>query len=261
MSAARKKGKWVGGCPVLGYDVDRGGGRLVVNEEEAERVRTVFALFEEHGSAPQTLAEIQRRGWRLNSWTCKTGEFHAGGPFTLTGLRRFLTNILYPGAVCHKGQVYPGEHDAILPPGQWERVQSLISQRMVARGGSRNQHHALLNGLLHCECCATPMIYSYAAKGDRKYPYYVCRNAQQKGWAVCPSKSLPAQAIEESVLGRIRQAQGGDADARAWEQMDRERQREVIAGLVERIRYNGATRQISIRLRAPEVVAAQEARA
>jgi hypothetical protein len=32
---------------VLGYDVDPGGGRLVVNEEEAERVRAIFALFEE----------------------------------------------------------------------------------------------------------------------------------------------------------------------------------------------------------------------
>ena len=35
MSAARRKGKWVGGCPVLGYDVDPAGGRLLVNEEEA----------------------------------------------------------------------------------------------------------------------------------------------------------------------------------------------------------------------------------
>src|SRR6266545_1644040 len=34
MAAARKKGKWVGGYPVLGYDVDPGRGRLVVNEEE-----------------------------------------------------------------------------------------------------------------------------------------------------------------------------------------------------------------------------------
>src|SRR5206468_7902649 len=31
MSAARRKGKWVGGTPVLGYDVDPAGGRLVVN--------------------------------------------------------------------------------------------------------------------------------------------------------------------------------------------------------------------------------------
>ena len=28
MSAARRKGKWVGGTPVLGYDVGPGGGRL-----------------------------------------------------------------------------------------------------------------------------------------------------------------------------------------------------------------------------------------
>jgi hypothetical protein len=54
-------------------DVDPGGGRLVVNEEEAERVRAIFALFEEYGSARRTLAEIERRGWRLKSWTLKTG--------------------------------------------------------------------------------------------------------------------------------------------------------------------------------------------
>src|ERR1700675_3242386 len=72
MSAARRKGKWVGGYPVLGYDVDPAGGQLVVNEEEAERVRTIFAVFEEHGAAGLTLAEIERRGWRLKSWTRQT---------------------------------------------------------------------------------------------------------------------------------------------------------------------------------------------
>src|SRR5207248_4166846 len=72
MSAARRKGKWVGGCPVLGYDVDPGGGRLVVNEAEAERVRDIFALFEEHRSVALTLTEIERRGWRLKSWTRKS---------------------------------------------------------------------------------------------------------------------------------------------------------------------------------------------
>jgi hypothetical protein len=121
-----------------------------------------------------------------------------------------------------------GEQAAILLPGQWERVQSLIPQPTLARGGFRSQHQALLNGLLQCECCAAPMVYSYAAKGGRKYPYYVCRNAQQNGWAVCPSKSLPAQAIEESVLRRIGQVPGGIADATPWEQMDRTRQREAI---------------------------------
>jgi site-specific DNA recombinase len=68
----------------------------------------------------------------------------------------------------------------------------------------RTKTLALLTGLLHCECCPTRMVYSYSSKGRRKYPYYVCRNAKQKGWATCPSKSLPARAIEESEVGRIR---------------------------------------------------------
>ena len=102
------------------------------------------------------------------------------------------------------------------------------------------------------------MVYSYAAKGDRKYPYYVCRKAQREGWAGCPSKSLPARAIEASVLGRIRQAEAGIADITAWEQMDRRGQMEAIQALVERVGYNGATRQISIRFRAPEVALAEQ---
>jgi len=207
MSAARRKGKWVGGCPVLGYDVDPAGGRLVVNEEEAARVRTIFALFEEYGSARLALPEIERRGWQLKSWTLKTGQFHAGGPFTLNSLRRLLTNILYTGAIRHKGQSYPGEQAAILSPGTWERVQNLITHRgALAHGRSRNKHLALLSGLLYCDSCGTRMVYSYAGKKDRRYPYYVCLNAQRKGWAVCAGKSLSAGAIEESVLGRIREA-------------------------------------------------------
>ena len=102
------------------------------------------------------------------------------------------------------------------------------------------------------------MAYSYAAKNGRKYPYYVCRSAQRHGWGTCPSKSLPSQAIEESVLQRIRRAQDGLADATAWEQMDRGRQIEAIQSMVERIGYNGATHQILIRFRSPETAVATE---
>src|SRR6202795_450761 len=43
-SAARRKGKWIGGWPVLGYDVDPKGGRLVVNPQEAEQVRQIYSM-------------------------------------------------------------------------------------------------------------------------------------------------------------------------------------------------------------------------
>jgi len=37
LSAARRKGKWIGGWPVLGYDVDPKGGRLIVNPQKPSR--------------------------------------------------------------------------------------------------------------------------------------------------------------------------------------------------------------------------------
>jgi len=250
MSAARRKGKWVGGYPVLGYDVDPAGGRLIVNEEEAEQVRAIFALFEESRSVLLTLAEIERRGWRLKSWTRNTGQFRPGGPFAINSLRRLLTNILYTGSIRHKGQPYSGEHAAILAPGAWDRVQELLTPSVaLPYARSRNKHLALLGGLLYCESCAVRMVYSHSRKSNRQYFYYVCLNAQRKGWAACPSKSLPARAIEESVLKRLREAQPTLFGAADWEHMDGTRRVEAMGGLVERVGYDGAARQISIRFR------------
>jgi hypothetical protein len=63
------------------------------------------------------------------------------------------------------------------------------------------------------------------------------------------AKSLPARAIEESVLKRLREAQPARFGASEWEQMDRNRQVEATHAIVERVGYDGRARQISIRLR------------
>jgi len=45
IAATRRMGKWAGGWPVLGYDVDPVAFKLAVNPAEAERVRTIFKLY------------------------------------------------------------------------------------------------------------------------------------------------------------------------------------------------------------------------
>src|SRR6266403_4098489 len=45
IAATRRKGKWTGGHPVLGDDVDARGSFLMVNEAEANCVRQIFALY------------------------------------------------------------------------------------------------------------------------------------------------------------------------------------------------------------------------
>jgi hypothetical protein len=131
----------------------------------------------------------------------------------------------------------------------WERAQQLVKvSGPIPSGRLRNKHAALLNGIFYCDSCRARMVYSYAMKDGRRYPYYVCLNAQRKGWATCPGKSLPVVQTEASVLNQIRQA--GFSTAAEWEKMDLRQQMEALKRWVSRIGFDGVTRKIRIELRA-----------
>jgi site-specific DNA recombinase len=211
MSAARRKGKWVGGIPVLGYDVDPKGGRLVINQDEAKQVCSIFSLYLEHRSLIPTVRELNRRGWSTKKWVTKEGREHRGQPFTKNALYRLLANVIYTGKVNHKGTIYPGEHLPIVETAVWQQVNDSLCGNGVNGGREvRNKYGALLRGLLHCDACNAGMVHTYTAKGSRRYRYYVCLTAQQRGWDACPTKSVAAQLIEDAIVGRIR-AVGADS--------------------------------------------------
>ena len=205
MSAARRKGKWVGGNPVLGYDVAAQGGALVVNPAEAQRVREIFALYLEHGSLIPVVEDLDRRGWRMKSWTTREGREAGGKPIAKNSLYNMLTNIIYTGKVAYGGQVYEGEHDRIVDDNTWNRVQSALS-RNGRRGGRNvgNKHGALLKGLVRCASCDAGMVHSYVSKKNRFYRYYVCVKAHQRGWAQCETRSVSAPALENAVVEQLR---------------------------------------------------------
>ena len=64
IAAARRKGKWAGGLPVLGYDLASTpqGSRVAVNEEEASQVRQIYELYLQHGSLIPTVRDLDQRG-------------------------------------------------------------------------------------------------------------------------------------------------------------------------------------------------------
>jgi site-specific DNA recombinase len=205
MSAARRRGKWVGGMPVLGYDVDPGGGRLILNRDEASRVKAIYELYLENQSLLETAKELRKRGWTSKRWNTKKGIERGGAPFDKNSLSRLLTNVIYTGRVNHKGTIYQGEHEAIVDEATWQRVQECLRGNRRSGGGAvRNKHGALLKGLLYCIPCGTAMTHTYAVKKNKRYRYYVCTRAQKEGWDTCPSKSIPAIEIENFVVDRIR---------------------------------------------------------
>ena len=181
-----------------------------MNEEEAKQVRAIFALFEENRSLLLTLAEVNRKGWRLKSWTRKTGQFRPGGPFAINSLRRLLSNIIYTGSIRHKGQAYPGEHAAILAHETWGSG----SEADCSSGGvylmsrSRNKHQALLGGLLYCEACAARMVYSSIRPRTIVSIFTMFGlNAQRRGWKFLSSEIPPCARYRgigfETAVGRL----------------------------------------------------------
>jgi len=206
LSAARRKGKWIGGCPVLGYDIDVHGGRLVVNEDEAKTVQEIFAICEQAGSLTATLGQLQARGFRTKDWTSRGGRHHPGQPFTKSTLSLLLGNVLYKGCVPHQGVLYPGEQPAIVDSGLWERVHERLGLNgLRQRGRSHERQEAPLTGLLVCGPCRSKLILTYTRRHGKKYRYYGCPRAKQRACQLAP---LAAEDMERSLRDHLKPVLG-----------------------------------------------------
>src|SRR5262249_1317737 len=195
IAAARRKGKWVGGHPLLGYDVDPHGFKLMVNEEEARQVRAIFKLYLKHQGLIPVVRELEKRGWLTKRWQTHKGHFRGGQRFTKSSLHHLLSNPVYLGKVKYKKELHAGEHQAIVGPVVWQQVQDLLRQQKHGTL-SRTNSHALLKGILRCQPCGFAMTPAFAAKpGKPRYRFYACINALKRGRQVCSSRYLSAKRI------------------------------------------------------------------
>ncbi len=203
MRAARRKGRWVGGKPILGYNVVNS--KLVIEPLESLRVQQIFDLYLDLKSTLQVARVLNERGWRTKEWTTKKGRTIGGGEFNKNKVTAVLTNATYIGMIEYEGQLHPGIQEAIIKRDVFDRAQEILKQNSrMKKSLNRCKHNALLQGLLRCAACNCGMSHSYTKKGSTLYRYYVCHKAQKQGWASCPSPSLPADQIENFVIDQIR---------------------------------------------------------
>lgn len=203
IAATRRKGKYTGGMPLLGYNVVDS--KLVVNDVEADRVRQIFSLYLDLGSLLPTVQEIARRGWTTKPWTTKKQIVRGGLAITKTRLHQMLTNVTYIGKIAYKDEIHEGEHEAIVDEEVFERVRKMLRENgQSGCGEKRNKHGALLRGILRCAACDCGMTHTYTKRGNKLYRYYICNNAQQNGRSACPAPSLSAGEIEAFVVAEIK---------------------------------------------------------
>lgn len=204
-SAARKRGKWTGGHLILGYDLDARGGHLIVNDAEAEQVRSMFQWYLGGESVARIAIKAQQAGWRNKQWTTAEGKLYGGHPLGRSHLYNLLSNVLYTGRFLVDGALYPGEHDSIVDQETFELVQAKLKLNSRNRdSATRRKTEALLRGLLYCSMCGSAMFPTYSSSGERRYRYYVCLRAQQRKEAHCFTRAVSAPAIEGAVLETVR---------------------------------------------------------
>jgi len=258
-AAARRKGQWIGGYVPLGYDLDPRGGRLIVNEAEAEQVRAIYGLFAANLSLDKALEQIEIRGYKTKTWTTRDDKLHAGRPFTEASLTRLLANELYAGMVTYKGKTYRGEQRAIVDKRLWKRVHDIVGKLPMKSKSRTSRAKTLLAGLFYCGRCSKPMAYTAMVRRERRYEYYVCRTRSSG----CSGCSISAPALETSVIvqlvNALREMRTGPGSTRArklrqafgrdWRSLTRERLRHLIHSCVERVSYDGPTGRVSIEFR------------
>jgi len=124
IAASKKKGMWMGGNVPLGYDASER--TLIVNPVEAETVRCIFALYREFGCVRRVKEEADRLGLSTKRSTTASGIERGGKPFSRGHLYRLLSNPIYIGRIAHKGQLYPGQHPALIDAETWIAVRDQL---------------------------------------------------------------------------------------------------------------------------------------
>jgi DNA invertase Pin-like site-specific DNA recombinase len=201
VAASKRKGMWMGGLAPLGYEVrDR---RLLVNPDEAPKLKHIFDRYLELGTVRELKKDLATQGLVSATRVSKSGNTRGGTAFSRGALYHLLSSPIYVGEIPHKKARYAGHHEALISRELWDRIQLLLRRktRRQHQTGQPDAHapQSPLTGKILDES-GEPLYAQGAAKGKRRYRYYVSRylvrsdsNTPEKGWRIS------APEIEQTV--------------------------------------------------------------
>jgi site-specific DNA recombinase len=168
-------------------------------EEEAKVVRGLFERYAtgEHSSL-DLVKWVNEAGYRTRS----RNRFAQGV------VAQMLRNPFYKGKVVYRqgkrvqgaGEIYDGQHEAIVNEELWETVREVREQRRNAPMNPKFEEHLyLLNGIVNCDICERNLQAQW--KDSRGYYIEV---SNQRGFLDCPDAGLSTRAEEiDRQIGAI----------------------------------------------------------
>lgn len=180
------------GVPVFGYDFgpDK---TYVINEEEAEVVREVFARRLSGEACNHIAADMARRGYRT----------YADNPANYMWVYSMLKNEKYTGVYLFGNVRKEGGMPQIIDRDQWEQVQKVVGKKQRKKEEWRDYP---LHGRAICMGCGHDLVGTCGRnRSGKRYDYYRCGKR-------CGCKGVRADWLEGSIVEVLR-AMLADRDA------------------------------------------------
>lgn len=229
----REQGEFIGSFAPYGYCTapdDRH--RLVIDEEAASVVRTIFGMYvsgEGYRSIVKQLNDDgipspseykKRKGSRYINMNAEGSS--SRGLWTQSTIARILANEVYTGtlvqgrshSISYKNKKrrkvdenewvrIHGAHEAVIDDKTWESAQERLSSH--TRVGRRSQELSPLSGKVRCAVCGRPMKRNVYYNKARTIKYYGLQCASYKTGAMnCPnSRSISGLELEKAVLEEL----------------------------------------------------------
>lgn len=150
IAASKREGLWMGGNVPLRYQAD--GRTLKINTSEAATISQLYDLYLAHDTILTVKARADGLGLTSRRRIRAGGRVSGETPFDRGHIHHILSNPIYAGRIRHKGQVYAGQHPAIIDPEVWGQVQRrLAAGATKPRGTKRKAKPSPLAGKLFDE--------------------------------------------------------------------------------------------------------------
>lgn len=199
--------------PKLGYQVNPITKNVEPDPIQFAHLKRGFELMlTESYTVPQVWDELRNAGFRVMSNSIKDGP-RTKRPIALSTLYRIFRDPFYAGFFRYEGVLRLGNHQAMVSPTEFERVQRILSKSNHIQP---KRHEFAYTGLIRCGACgglvtAERKVKHYKQSGvERVYVYYHCI-----GRTGCRKTSVTESFIEErffELLSRCRLNQ----DVAAW---------------------------------------------
>ncbi|PKQ07437.1 MAG: hypothetical protein CVT71_01055, partial [Alphaproteobacteria bacterium HGW-Alphaproteobacteria-10] len=188
------------GNPPLGYmkvrdrPGFRGAGKVV---PDPDRFPLVRRIWRELLVGSTTVAEVWRKAASEWGLTTRPTRNRPSRPVSQSHIYQLLESRFYAGEIPRLGEVFPGEHEPMVTPEEFERVQRFIRH---PNGPRPSEHKFVYRGLLHCGHCGGKVLTGerHTNRQGHVYVYYRC-SRRRPGYPMC---NAPAPS-EEQVTSRI----------------------------------------------------------